>query len=137
MKYAQANLLEIFPILSAQMVVMTSFLQMFIVLGYYNFEANKNKQKVVTSYITQKLLDFITMLSGRLLTDGLCQYVSPKMEETQMEIFNFLWLILDHYLPLTPTKNDWPPWHPQGGCKFTQKANLLGKTMNTKVPWHL
>jgi hypothetical protein len=60
-----------------------------------------------------------------------------KMEGTQMEMFNFLWLILDHYLPLTPTKNDWPPWHPQGGYKFTQKANLLGKTMNTKVPWHL
>ena len=60
-----------------------------------------------------------------------------KMEGTQMEMFNFLWLILDHYLPLTPTKNDWPRRHPQGGCKFTQKANLLGKTMNTKVPWHL
>ena len=29
-----------------------------------------------------------------------------KMEGTQMEMFNFLWLILDHYQPLTPTKND-------------------------------
>ncbi len=29
-----------------------------------------------------------------------------KMEGTQMEMFNFLWLILGHYLPLTPTKND-------------------------------
>ena len=26
-----------------------------------------------------------------------------KMEGTQMEVFNFLWLIWDHYLPLTPT----------------------------------
>ena len=26
-----------------------------------------------------------------------------KMEGTQMEMFNFLWLIWDHYLPLTPT----------------------------------
>ena len=26
------------------------------------------------------------------------------MEGTQMEMFNFLWLIWDHYLPLTPTK---------------------------------
>ena len=59
------------------------------------------------------------------------------MEGTQMEIFNFLWLIWVHYLPLTPTKNDWLPWHPQGGAKFTKKANLLSKTMNTKVPWHL
>ena len=32
-----------------------------------------------------------------------------KMEGTQMEMFNFLWLILGHYLPLTPTKNNWPP----------------------------
>ena len=59
-----------------------------------------------------------------------------KIEGTQMEIFNFLWLIWDHYLTLTPTKSDWPPWHPQGGRKFTQKANLLHKTMNTKVPSH-
>ena len=29
-----------------------------------------------------------------------------KMEGTQMEMFNFLWLIWDHYLPLTPTRND-------------------------------
>jgi hypothetical protein len=29
-----------------------------------------------------------------------------KMEGTQMEMFTFLWLIWDHYLPLTPTKND-------------------------------
>ena len=29
-----------------------------------------------------------------------------KMEGTQMEMFNFLWLILGHYLPLTPTKNN-------------------------------
>jgi hypothetical protein len=28
------------------------------------------------------------------------------MEGTQMEMFNFLWLILGHYLPLTSTKND-------------------------------
>jgi hypothetical protein len=28
------------------------------------------------------------------------------MEGTQMEMFNFLWLIWDHYLPLTPTKNN-------------------------------
>ena len=27
----------------------------------------------------------------------------------EMEIFNFLWLIWDHYLPLAPTKNDRPP----------------------------
>jgi hypothetical protein len=66
-----------------------AFFNLFIVLGLYNFEADKNKQKVVTSYITQKLLDFITMLSGRPLTEGLWQYISPKMEATQMEIFNF------------------------------------------------
>ena len=30
-----------------------------------------------------------------------------KMEGTQMEMFNW-----DQYLPLTPTKNDWHPWHP-------------------------
>ena len=24
------------------------------------------------------------------------------------------------YLPLTPTRNDWLPWYPQGGCKFTK-----------------
>jgi hypothetical protein len=28
------------------------------------------------------------------------------MEGTQMEMFNFQWLILGHYLLLTPTKND-------------------------------
>ena len=33
------------------------------------------------------------------------------MEGTQMEMFNFLWLILGHYLPLTPTKNNWHCWH--------------------------
>ena len=37
---------------------------------------------------------------------------STKLEPTQMELFNFLWLIWDHYLPLTPTRNDWHPWHP-------------------------
>ena len=31
---------------------------------------------------------------------------STESEPTQMEIFNFLWLIWDHYLPLTPTRND-------------------------------
>ena len=35
-----------------------------------------------------------------------------KMEGTQMEMFNFLWLIWNHYLPLSPTRNDWCPWHP-------------------------
>ena len=34
------------------------------------------------------------------------------MEGTHMEMFNFLWLIWDHYLPLTPARNDWRPWHP-------------------------
>ena len=62
---------------------------------------------------------------------------STKSEPTQMEMFYFPWLIWVHYLPLTPTKNNWLSWHPQGGAKFTQKANLLSKTMNTKVPWHL
>jgi hypothetical protein len=54
------------------MVVLSNLLQMFIKLGVYNFEADKNKQKVVTSYITQKLLDFITMLWGlsRVLKRG-------------------------------------------------------------------
>ena len=27
----------------------------------------------------------------------------------EMELFNFLWLIRDYYLPLAPTKNDRPP----------------------------
>jgi hypothetical protein len=29
-----------------------------------------------------------------------------KIEGTEIEMFIFLWLILGHYLPLTPTKND-------------------------------
>ena len=29
------------------------------------------------------------------------------MEGTQMEMFNFLWLIWDHCLPFTPNRNDW------------------------------
>ena len=47
-----------------------------------------------------------------------------KMEGAQMEMFNFLWLIWDHYLPLTPTKNDWPPWHPQGGVQIYPKGKF-------------
>ena len=31
---------------------------------------------------------------------------SAESEPTQMEMFNFMWLIWDHYLPLTPTRND-------------------------------
>ena len=54
------------------------------------------------------------------------------MEGTQMEMFNFLWLIWDQYLPLAPTRKDLHPWHPLHRCKFTQKANLLGKTVNKK-----
>ena len=91
----------------------------------------------------------LQLQSGTLRTEYfyfLCHVVSinrwslgdfTKMEGTQMKMFNFLWLILGHYLPLTPTKNNWPTWHPQGGCKFNQKANLLGKTMSTKIPCHL
>ena len=37
---------------------------------------------------------------------------STESEPTQMEMFNFMWLIWDHCLPLTPTRNDWHPWHP-------------------------
>ena len=46
---------------------------------------------------------------------------STESEPTQMEMFNFMWLIWDHCLPLTPTKNDWPPWHPQGGVQIYLK----------------
>ena len=74
-----------------------------------------------------RILSVLTINSGSL--GG-----STESEPTQMKMFNFLWLIWDHYLPLTPTRNDWHPWHPQHPCKFTQKANLLSKTMNTKVP---
>ena len=34
---------------------------------------------------------------------------STELEPTQMELFNFLWLIWDHYLPLNPTRKDWHP----------------------------
>ena len=34
---------------------------------------------------------------------------STESEPTQMEMFNFMWLIWDHCLPLTPTRNDWHP----------------------------
>ena len=30
----------------------------------------------------------------------------------EIEVFNFLWLIWDNYLPKAPTKNNRPPWHP-------------------------
>jgi hypothetical protein len=46
------------------------------------------------------------------------------MEGTQMEMLNFLWLIWDHYLPLTPTKNEWPPWYPQGGVQIYPKGKF-------------
>ena len=46
------------------------------------------------------------------------------MEGTQMEMFNFLWLIWDYYLPLTPTKNDWPPWHPKDGVQIYPKGKF-------------
>ena len=51
----------------------------------------------------------------------------------QMEIFNFLWLNWDYYLPLAPTWIDIPPSHPQGGVQICPRANLLGKTMFLKV----
>ena len=41
---------------------------------------------------------------NRNLTGGPLVGDFTKMEGTQMEIFNFLWLIWD--LPLTPTRND-------------------------------
>ena len=47
-----------------------------------------------------------------------------KMERTQMEMFHFLWLIWDNYLPLTPTKNDWPFWYPQGGLQIYPKGKF-------------
>ena len=49
--------------------------------------------------IIRKFFDEIGLHSGSL--GG-----STESEPTQMEMFNFLWLIWDHYLPLTPTRND-------------------------------
>ena len=44
----------------------------------------------------------------------------------EMEIFNFLWLIWDHYLTLAPTKNNRPPWPPGWGLN-------LGAPFKTKL----
>ena len=53
---------------------------------------------------------FWTILSTDLNRWSLGDFT--RMEGTQKEMFNFLWLIWVHYLPLTPTKKDWHPWHP-------------------------
>ena len=84
----------------------------------------KNSQILLKNSIIPILLTFI-YLNRWSLGDF------TKMEETQMEMFNFLWLIWDHYLPLTPTKNDWPPWHPQGGVQIYPKGKF------TKVSFFL
>ena len=53
---------------------------------------------------------------------GLLYYTEANMTTScEMELFNFLWLIRDYYLPLAPTKNDRPPWphsYPQGGVQI-------------------
>ena len=80
------------------------------------------------------LLSKVITLNNDKIGYDLCNRWSlgdfTKIEGTQMEMFNFLWLIWDHYLPLTATKNNLPPWHPQGGVQIYPK----GKFYYTK-PW--
>ena len=46
----------------------------------------------------------------------------------EMEIFNFLWLILVHYLPLSPTQKDRPPRPPQLPPGWGPNLGPLNKT---------
>ena len=52
-----------------------------------------------------------------------------------MEMFNFLWFIWNHYLPLTPPLRMIDPLTPIAPTGWG--ANLPGKTLNKKVPWHI
>ena len=55
-----------------------------------------------------------------------------KMEGTQREMFNFLWLIWDHYLPLTPTKT---PLTPTGwGANLPKSQIYYIKPWTQKYP---
>ena len=55
LKYIQAILPETSPYLSAQMAVLSSFFQMFIVLGMYNFAftSKESLRQVVLTYQTK------------------------------------------------------------------------------------
>ena len=46
----------------------------------------------------------------------------------EMEFFNFLWLILVHYLPLPPTQKDRPPRPPQLPPGWGPNLGALHKT---------
>jgi hypothetical protein len=74
-----------------------------------NFQINVEKVRLI--FVTQKVSQNVSLCIRLhkciiLLPNSRSLGDLTNMEGTQMEIFNFLWLILDHYLPLTPTKND-------------------------------
>ena len=68
----------------------------YIIIHIY---VRKSGARICNTIALVNVVVFLSILNRWYLGDF------TKMEGTQMKMFNFLWPIFEHYLPLTPTKN--------------------------------
>ena len=91
------------------------------VTGFYCFLDNKNNDWKFSidqyfMYLASNSNLIITILN--IASGSEANITTPS----EMEFFNFLWLIWDHYIPLAPTQKDTPPWDPDLGALHKIKS---------------